>query len=82
MVFCYEVDFTLSDLIIFKTAWQSNSIFFRLLDNNAVKHIFEGNFQWKKMMIKRGFGVVLNSNQLLLKVRLKGILIIENGYKY
>ena len=34
------------------------------------------------MMIKRGFGVVFNSDQLLLKVRLKGIFIIENGYKY
>ena len=43
--FCYKHDFILSDLIIFKTAWQSNNIFFRLLDNNVVKHIFKGNFQ-------------------------------------
>ena len=43
--FCYRVDFTLSDPIIFKTVWQSDNIFFRLLDNNAVEHIFEGDFQ-------------------------------------
>ena len=40
----YELDFILSGLIIFKTAWQSNNIFFWLLDINVMKHIFEGNF--------------------------------------
>ena len=67
---------SLCDPIIFKTAWQSN-IFFRLLDSNAVEHILS-----VKNMMKRGFRVVLNSYQLLLKLGLKGILIIENGYKY
>ena len=43
--FCYRVEFTLSSPIIFRTAWHSNNIFFRLLDNNAVEHIFEGKFQ-------------------------------------
>ena len=79
--FCYKLDFILSDLIIFKTAWQSNNIFFRLLDDNVLKHIFEGNIQQKNDDIKR-FRSSFNSNQHLLKVRLKGILIIENGYKY
>ena len=46
--FCYKLDFILSDLIIFTTAWQSNNIFFWLLDNNVLKHIFEGNFQYIK----------------------------------
>ena len=36
----------------------------------------------KKMVTKRSFGVVFNSNQLLLKLGLKGKLIMENGYKY